>query len=151
MLNPKLDEVKEDIFWNGNSIPFYWNDSYLVDISDVAVWEYNKKIIPNTFTNYSWEKQLQLFDTSPFAIFNFLGDNISYHIKIIQYLNYFFSDLILYDKKGNILIKLDDLYEYYEGVNDPEIATNLWSWSASEYIITITQEMIDSCRKKYEK
>jgi hypothetical protein len=81
----------------------------------------------------------------------FGDNNTSYHIKTSQYLNYLFSELLLCDENGNTLLTLDDLYEYYEGVNDPEIVTNLWSWSANEYIITITQEMIDSCRKKYEK
>jgi hypothetical protein len=143
--------IKDEIFWGGENIPFYWNDSYVVDITDVAIWEYTKKIIPNTFINSSWERRLLLFDTSPVTIFDFSGDNTSYHIKTSQYLNYFFSELVLYDENGNTLLTLDDLYGYYEGVNDPEIVTNLWTWDAHDYLIIITQEMIDSCRKKYEK
>jgi hypothetical protein len=155
VLNPvdiMLFERKEKVF--EGLIPFYWNDNFIIDVS-ITIFEHIEKKIPEVAIGYSSLKFLYLFyafRTIKYdPIDRFFGNNISYHIKTSQYLNYFFSELVLYDETGNILLTLDDLYEYYEGVNNPEIVTNLWTWDAKEYIITITQEMIDFCRKKYDK
>jgi hypothetical protein len=155
LLNPieiMVFEKKQKVF--EGVIPFYWNDNFVIDIG-IMIFEHIEKRIPEITIGHSRDKFLYLFyafKTIQYDPLDPFGDNnTSYHIKTSQYLNYFFSELVLYNEKGNILLTLDDLYEYYEGVNDLEIATNLWTWDANEYIITITQEMIDACRKKQEK
>jgi hypothetical protein len=136
------------VMWGNDAIPFYWNDNFIVDIPDIGILEYTECIIPNAYG-------LLLFAAKPPIKFDISAspDNmvISYHIKAIQFLTYFFSKLIFYDENGSILLTLEDLAEYYDGANDLviEVEKDLERWNANDYLITITQEMIDSCRKKY--
>jgi hypothetical protein len=154
LLNPKdiIIERGENerwgVMWGNDAIPFYWNDNFIVDIPDIGILEYTEYIIPNVYG-------LLLFAAKPPIKFDLsvLPDNMvaSYHIKVIQFLTYFFSKLIFYDENGSILLTLEDLAEYYDGVNDLviEVEKDLERWNANDYLITITQEMVDEGRKKH--
>jgi hypothetical protein len=119
---------KENQKFYGGIVPFYWNDKYIVDMKGAGAWEHTKKIILNTSTwinTTAIPNELILFQ----ADFPMKKDSpmppdegvTNYYLKLIQLLDYFFSEIILYDSEGNIFLTLEDLRGYYDGLEDAEI------------------------------
>jgi hypothetical protein len=141
----------------GGNVPFYWHGNYIVDIKGVGVWEYTKKVIPNTIIWLEFYRvirnELILFQAGSSMKADFSappGERITnYYMKLIQLLDCFFSEITVCDEDRNIFLTLEDLREYYDGLEDEEIRKNLRSVNLGEYVIVITQEMIDKGRRKH--
>jgi hypothetical protein len=147
---------KENQKFYGGVIPFYWRGNYITDIKGTGVWEHTEKTIFNTLTQIDLTlipNELILFQAEspmewepPAPSDEGVTD---YHMKLIQLLDYFFSEIILYDGDGNVFLTLEDLREYYDGLADEEIRKDLGYFDMGDYFIIITQDMIDQGRRKY--
>jgi hypothetical protein len=143
-------------------VPFYWHGNYIVDIKGVGVQECTEIRIPNAIIeidrNTVIRNDLILFQVGSAMKADFSappGEWITnYYMKSIQLLDYFFSEIIVCDGEGNIFLTLEDLREYYDGLEDEEIGKNLTSAELKEYfkdyLIIVTQEMIDNGRRKHD-
>jgi hypothetical protein len=139
-------------------VPFYWRGNYIADIRGVGLLECTEEIIPNTLIWLDFHRvirnELILFQTGETVKTDFSalpGEWITkYHMKLIQLLDYFFSDITVCDGDGNIFLTLEDLREYYDGLEDEEIRKNLRPVH-DEYVIIITQDMIDQGRRKHNR
>jgi hypothetical protein len=152
----ELDEIvsKENEYLYIGIVPFYWRGNYVVDIKGVGVIEYTEIRIPNTIIDLHIviRNDLVLFQVGNARKFSVSPDNwwiTNYYMKSIQLLDYFFSEITVYDGEGNIFLTLEDLREYYNGLEDEELMTNIYDVNLDEYAIIVTQEMIDEGRRKH--